>query len=231
MLLSAIFFERDGYAQSIAGLTIKGAYAPAVVGTLPVTSTYSWITTTLYTGGQFSWMYGPGTNGGVVFGRPQAYGTSHGAGEMSSWFLMLTRDSWLYSTRAGISIDSNNTIDMSNLALFWSGSTVDLGVNGVNPLVPLVPDIALLAPGDNGWMINTDGSYHLIYYNSTVGACGVGCATAIHLYGSVQSVPLPGTSSLLGSGLVLLLRSRKVRNKKSAEIGRLRATITEASSA
>lgn len=206
ILLTVTILGNGALAQPIIALTIKGAYKPSVGGTLPVTSKYSWITTTIYTGGQFSFFYGPGTDGGVVFGKTQDYGDAQGvAGQMSSWFQMLTRDSWLYSVQGGISIAGDYTVDMSNLRLLWGGKVVDLSAGGVNTLVPLVPDITALGQGENGWMINSDGTYHLVYYNSTLGACGVGCATAIHLYGTMQFVPNHADGDLNGDGKVDLV--------------------------
>ena len=71
---------------------------------------------------------------------------------------------------------------MSNLRKRSNGNVLNIGsAPGVDPLVPLVQDITALLPGQNGWQINTEGSYHLIY--NTLAEC-VGCDMIIHFYGT-----------------------------------------------
>lgn len=174
--------------QDIASLTIMGTYDGGIVGTYPATSLFSWITNTLMYGGKHSWTYGPGADGGVLFGVPQEYTyvpPDDRLSGVSSWFVMYNNDAVLFSVNNGITIDSASTIDMANLRMLWGPYTMNYGSGaGTSTLIPLVPDVATLGPEESGWMINPDGSYHLIYQAGS-GTCGTACATTIHFYGKV----------------------------------------------
>ncbi len=175
-------------AQSISSLTIVGAYEPGIVGTRPITTQFSWLTNTLLYGGKHTWTYGPGTDGGILFGVPQEYiyvPPDDRLSGISSWLLMFNKDTVLFSVNNGITIDDGNTINMANLRMLWGPDVMDYGSGaGTSTLVPLVQDIAALGPEESGWMTNPDGSYHLIY-QAGAGTCGTACATTIHLYGKV----------------------------------------------
>jgi hypothetical protein len=148
--------------------------------------------------------------GGIVFDTEQPMG------EMGGWYTMYNQPAVLFSATGGITMDANNTIDMSNLRLSQAGTVVDLGSgSGYDTLVPLVSDISLLGVGQNGWMINPNGTYYLVY--NSVGL-GPTTASTIHLYGSVVAVPLPGAFVFFMSGmmgLILVGRNRRFHSHKS----------------
>lgn len=175
-------------AQGIASLTIMGTYDGGIVGTYPATTPFSWLTNTLTYGGKHTWTYGPGADGGILFGVPQEYiyaPPDDRLSGVSSWFLMFNKDTVLFSADNGITVDNNNTINMANLRMLWGPDVMDYGSGaGTSTLVPMVQDIAALGPDESGWMINPDGSYRLIY-QAGAGTCGTACATTIHFYGKV----------------------------------------------
>ena len=82
-----------------------------------------------------------------------------------------------------------------------SGQTItDLGsASGANPLVPLVQDVTTLTTGENGWQLNVDGTYHVIY--NTVGNCS-GCEMTLHFYGS--ALPVAADGDINGDGDVTI---------------------------
>ena len=187
-ILNLLLIASPVGAQSISSLTIVGAYEPGIVGTRPITIQFSWLTNTLTYGGKHTWTYGPGVDGGILFGKPQEYvyvPQEDRFSGISSWFLMFNQDTVLFSVNNGITIDESSTIDMANLRMLWGTAIMDYGSGaGTSTLVPLVQDIAALSAGESGWMINPDGFYHLIYEAGS-GICGTSCATTIHFYGKV----------------------------------------------
>ena len=121
---------------------------------------------------------------------------------------MFNQSTSFYSTAGGITIDSADVIDMSNLLMLHAGTVIDVGSgsgSGFNTLVSRVSYINLLSAGENGWMLNADGSYHLIY--NTRGTCDT-CSLTMHLYGFAV-VPVPPALWLLSSGLLGLLSSAR----------------------
>lgn len=184
-------------ASTFSKLTLPGSFQPpGISGTFSNTAQFSWIkhrfpTNTNY----FSWNFGGGTDGGVIFGQPQSFGA------LTDIFIMFNQPAAFYSVGNGLSIDINNTIDMSNLRMKQAGNIIDVGSgSGFNTLVPYVADLSLLAAGENGWSINSAGAYHLFY--NTRGTC-LDCEMTVHLYGKAV-VPIPATVWLFGSGLLML---------------------------
>jgi hypothetical protein len=193
-------------AQSITGLTIDGTTASGITGEFPSMSQFSWFNHVIIEPPGHSWMFGPGSMGGIVFGTEQPQG------QMGGWYTMYNQPAVLFSVTGGITIDANNTIDMSNLRLKQAGTVFDLGSgSGYNTLVPLVSDISLLGAGQNGWMINPNGTYYLTY--NSVGL-GPTTTSTVHLYGSVATVPLPSAFVCFASGLLGLIFSAKRRNRR-----------------
>lgn len=196
-------------AAGIDTLTIPGEFQPpGIVGTFPNDAEFSWIkhrspTNTTY----FSWNFGGGTDGGIVFDQPQAFK------EMTDVFIMFNQPAGFYSVNGGLFIDAGQTIDMSNLRMRQAGNDIDVGSgSGYNTLVPLVDDALLLAEGQNGWSVDANGTYHLFY--NTRGIC-VDCEMTVHLYGTaVSAVPLPASVWLFGSGLIGLFGFSWGRNKQ-----------------
>lgn len=139
----------------------------------------------------FSWTLEPGTDNGILFDQAQQ------PGEMMGMRPMFNTPTTFFSVDTGLSMGGGNDIDMSNLRMQFGGTEIDVGSgSGHAALVPLVSDITLLAAGENGWMLNPDGSCHLIYH--TRGTCA-DCELAMHLYG-MAAVPLPRRSILCWRG-------------------------------
>lgn len=183
-------------AQTVTGLTIEGTTAPGIVGEYSLTSEFSWLHHLISSPGH-SWMFGPGSMGGIVFGAEQA------KGQMGGWYTMYNQPAVLFSAAGGITIDASNTIDMSNLRLSQAGTVYDLGAgSGYDTSVPLVSDISLVVAGANGWMRNPDGTYYLVYHSAGLGTT---TTSTVHLYGSVLAAPLPGALILFVSGIVGLM--------------------------
>lgn len=186
-------------------LGIIGEVAASVLGPLPYDAQYSWISR-IYTGGSFtiSWRFYPGTDGGIVFSLAQP------PERLTSIFGMLSLNTTLYSVGAGITMDANHVIDMVNLRKDAEGSILDLGSGpGVDSKVPLVQDVTMLGTVQNGWQLNPDGTYHLIY--NTHAEC-TGCKLVIHFYGT--QLPLGAHGDIDSDGYVtvgdLLLVQRHV---------------------
>ena len=199
------FTSMSSSAAHISMLTLPGQFQPpGIVGTFPDDAQFSWIkhrhpSNTTY----FSWNFGGGTDGGIIFNQPQAYT------EMTDTFIMFNQQTGFFSVNGGLSIGADETIDMANLRMWQSGNIIDIGSgSGFDTLVPYYDDISLLADGMNGWSMNADGSYHLFY--NTRGVCD-GCEMTVHLYGSV--VPIPAAVWLFLSGLLGLfgiMRNRRL---------------------
>ncbi len=156
-----------------------------------MTASESWLRYQFINGSEFTWFYGPGTDGGVVFGKPQ---TQPGydalvlglPGQMTSELLFLNQPSTFYSVGSGIGIDDRNTINMQNLRLFWGGQgeqNIGGGVNG-NADVPLVADVTALGPHQSGWQVGADGTYHLVYFSTLLSQ-----SFGIHLTGKAILAP------------------------------------------
>lgn len=165
------------HLDDLGGLGLIGVQAASGLGPSPPNDAkFCWISW-VYTGGAFTvtWQFFPGTDGGLVFHMPQA------SGALTSVFLMLNQNTSLYSVADGISISSDHTIDMTALRKESGSAIWDLGSGvGVDPHVPLVPDITALLPGQNGWQLLPDGTYYLTYNANA--ECG-GCKIIIHFYG------------------------------------------------
>lgn len=204
-LLFAGFLAASSFSvQAVTMLTLPGSFQPpGIIGTFANDSQFSWIKHRFPANDYFSWRFGGGTDGGVIFDQPQEY-TS-----MTDVFTMFNQPAGFYSVANGLTIDSNNTIDMSNIRMRHAGDVIDIGSgSGFDTLVPFLTDISLLGAGDNGWSIDTDGAYHLFY--NTSGIC-VDCEMTIHFYGA--AVPVPAAVWLFGSGLIgfVAIASRRRR--------------------
>ncbi|HYQ72058.1 MAG TPA: hypothetical protein VET88_09055, partial [Gammaproteobacteria bacterium] len=180
LLLNGTGAVADLYDEGLGGIGITGVDAPSQVGSWPLLAEYSWLNRDS-TGLQstISWRLHPGTDDGIIFFLAQPPQT------LTSEFTMLNLSTALYSTGNGITIDGT-TIDMSNLRKSADGNVFNIGSGpGVDPMVPLVEDITALMPGENGWQINTDGSYNLLF--NTIAECQ-GCRIRIHLYGNQMGI-------------------------------------------
>lgn len=196
LFVAGLLWMPAASAQTITGLSIEGTTAPGIVGEYALKSDFSWLHHLISPPGH-SWMFGPGSMGGIVFGAEQTMG------QMGGWYTMYNQPAVLFSAAGGIGIDANNTIDMSNLRLSQAGTVYDLGSgSGYDTFVPLVSDISLLTAGANGWMINPDGTYYLVYHTAGLGPT---TTSTVHLYGSVLAAPLPGTLVLFVSGIAGLM--------------------------
>ena len=191
----ALFISFPAMAASIGQLTIVGdANQPGISGNYSTTANFSWMSQ-IFPGNTagFSWSLGSGSDNGILFGQAQ------NAGEMLSIRPMFNQPTTFYSEGSGLTIDNLNVIDMSNLRMQHASTIIDVGSgSGFNTLVNRVSDITLLTQGENGWMLNQDGSYYLIY--NTRGTCD-SCNLALHLYGTAV-VPVPPAILLFCSGLM-----------------------------
>lgn len=180
-------------ADHLTGLDITGVAANAGPWSWPPDSEYSWISHRFPSASTWhSWRLHPGTDAGIRFQTSQAYGA------LTSEFLMFNVPTALFSDGNGITLDNNERINMDMLRKKSGKTVLDLGSgSGVEPLVPLVNDVTMLAAGQNGWQTNNDGSYHLIY--NTVGNCA-GCQMIIHLYGT--AIPVQADGDISGDGRV-----------------------------
>lgn len=182
-------------AANISSLLLPGQFQPpGIVGTFPNTAEFSWIKhrspdNTTY----FSWNFGGGTDGGIIFDQSQVFT------EMTDVFIMFNQRAGFFSVNNGLSIAADKTIDMSNLRMQQAGNIYDVGSgSGYDTLVPYVDDTLLLAEGQNGWSIGANGAFHLFY--NTRGICD-GCEMTVHLYGTTV-VPVPAAIWLFISGIV-----------------------------
>lgn len=188
-------------------LTLPGSFQPpGISGTFSDTAEFSWIKHRFPANDYFSWNFGGGTDGGIIFNQSQNYRS------MTDVITMFNQPTGFYSVNSGLTIDSNNTIDMSSLRMRHAGDVIDIGSgSGFDALIPYLQDISLLVAGNNGWSIDSGGAYHLFY--NTKGTC-VGCEMTIHLYG-MAAVPVPAAIWFFGSGLFgfvgMALRRNKLR--------------------
>jgi len=180
-------------ADHYAGLDITGVPDNNGPWSWPVDSPYSWLShrfpdATIW----HSWRLLPGSDGGFRFNQAQA------PGELTSVFLMFNVPTAIYSVANGITIAADETINLLNLRRVSGNTVYDLGSGtGVNPEVPLVQDVTQLLPGESGWQVNPDGTYHLIYH--TIGTCP-GCEMVLHFYGNL--LPVMADGDLNGDGRV-----------------------------
>jgi len=186
-------------------MEIIGVPASAGPWSWPVDSEYSWLShrfpaaTTWH-----SWRLHPGADGGIQFGSAQP------SGYLTAEFLMFNISTTIYSTGNGVTINANETVNLDNLRRLHGNTVYDLGSGaGADPVIPLVPDVTQLLAGENGWQINPDGSYHVIY--NTVGNCA-GCEMLLHFYGNL--LPVTASGDINGDGHVnvadILLAERHV---------------------
>lgn len=194
-------------AASINILTIESGLGPGIVGSYSLNSMFSWIEHR-YPGttSGHSWTLAPGTDEGILLGQAQP---NH---DITANRLMYNMPSWLYSVGNGITINEDESINFQNLRLYWGGTILDLGnAPGYTAAIPRLTDFSELSATSNGWVLENDGIYSLIFH--TAGLCD-GCELTIHLYGTAQPVPLPSafwlfTSSL--AGLYGIAYRRKAR--------------------
>lgn len=123
--------------------------------------------------------------------------------------------------RGGVTIDSSETVNSDNLRMLQGNTVYDLGSGaGVDPGIPLLADITQLLPGENGWQINPDGTYHLIY--NTVGNCQ-GCEMVLHFYGML--VPVSKNGDINGDSVInvadILLAERHLQGSISLTPGQI----------
>lgn len=203
LLVSFCLFTSAVNAASM--LTLPGSFQPpGIDGVFSDTAEFSWIKHRFTSqNSYFSWRFGGGTDGGVIFDQSQAFT------EMTDVMTMFNQPAGFYSVGNGLSIDQNNTIDMSNLRMKHFTTIYDVGSgSGYDALVPYVDDISLLLERENGWSIN-NGNYHLFY--NTRGVCD-NCEMTIHMVGTAV-VPVPATTWLFGSGLIGLAGFARRKNK------------------
>ena len=186
-------------AQSINQFSIigDGGFA-GIVGNYPTTSLFSWMFH-IFPGNTtgHSWTLGPGTDGGILFDQAQD------VGEMMGIRFMFNQQTTFFSVGSGLAINGSEVVNMDNLRMWQASNVIDVGSgSGFDTLVPKVSDIGLLLPGENGWMMNTDNSYHLIY--NTRGTCA-DCKLMLHLYGNIVA-PIPPAVLLFLSGITLIAR-------------------------
>lgn len=178
VFMMSLLIALPANAQSVNSLTIAGdGTLPGTITEYSTTSELSWISH-IFPGNEngFMWSMEGGTDGGILFNHAQDISV------MMTVRAMFDQPTTFFSIGTGISIDESNTIDMANLRMWHGGVIIDVGSgSGFNTLIPVVNDVTLLAAGENGWMTNQNGSYHLIY--NTKGTC-LDCNLKLHLTGT-----------------------------------------------
>lgn len=165
-------------AQDISYLPVDGDDTlPGIVGFYEPTSLFSWMHNIFpeNTSGH-SWTLEPGTDGGFSFGWAQS------PGELTNFRAMYNVPTSFFSVNNGITVDEADNIDMSNLRMWRASVVTDVGAgSGYDTLVPRVASIQALSAETNGWVLNPDDTYHIIYH--TRGTC-VDCRLILHFYGA-----------------------------------------------
>jgi len=191
LALVTLFHPGTGRADHLGSLGITGVQTPAIVGSWPSNSKYSWLSHRFPgAGSSHSWRLHPGSDGGILFGLPQP------SGSLTAEFLMFNIPTTIFSVGSGVTVNANEDINMDNLRKLAGQNVTDLGsATGANPVVPLVPDITALAAGENGWQLNADDTYHVIY--NTQGSCA-DCEMILHFYGNI--IPVTADGDINGDG-------------------------------
>ncbi len=100
LALVALFHPESSHADHLSGLGIVGVLAPAIAGSWPIDSKYSWLSNRFpQAGNPHSWRLHPGTDGSILFGQEQP------SGSLTAEFLMFnipTTISSVGSTRADV---------------------------------------------------------------------------------------------------------------------------------
>lgn len=178
--LLALFAAGETVAEpvSVQNLMVEGDDSlPGYNGYYLANSGYSWMSHTFAgnTSG-FSWTLGPGTDGGILLWRGQPT-----AGEMIGVRPMFNQPTTFYTVNEGITVDAAGTLNVANLRMQHRGDVYDVGGgSGFDTSVGLIANVGTLADGVNGWQLNTDGSYHIIY--NTTSICP-GCKLKLHFFG------------------------------------------------
>jgi len=196
LLLLLIFSFCLNTAHAISILTLPGSFeSPGILDTFPEYSNYSWLSHRQSSDHRyFSWRFGGGSDGGVIFNQLQEYT------EMTDTFVMFNQNTGLFSVNDGIQINDDYSIDMANLRMWQSSQIYDLGdASEFETLIPFFDDLSIRLDGQNGWSI-TGNEYHLFY--NTRGICDT-CEMVIHLHG-MTVVPIPSSILLFLSGVGFL---------------------------
>jgi hypothetical protein len=194
-------------AGSIAMLTIDGMLGPGDAGSYPVDALFSW-SEHRYPGETVGhvWTLAPGTDGGIFLAQAQP-----SKGGMTAKRDMYNMPSWFYSVGNGITINADESLDFENFRMSWGGTILDLGnVPGYSASIPKLADISQLSGTSNGWVLQNDGTYNLIFRSA--GLCD-GCELTVHLHGTAHPVPLPSAFWLLGAGLAAGLSQVSYRRR------------------
>lgn len=186
----------NAQAASISMLTIDGVDGPGDVGAYPLDAPFSW-SQHRYPGSSTAhiWQLPPGTDGGIILGQAQP-----GQSQITASRLMYNLPSWLFSVGDGITMNADESLNFQNLRMFWGGTILDLGnTAGYSAYIPKLADISQLSTTSNGWVLENDGTYNLVFQSA--GLCD-GCELTIHLHGTaVAAVPVPSVVWLFVSYL------------------------------
>jgi len=187
----------------VQNLTVIGDdKAAGIIGTYPVKSSFGWMNHIVSPGTTgFSWQLNSGSDGGIRFGRGQP-----DSGQMLSVRAMYNKPTTFLSVNNGLLIAADGTLDMSNLRMLQSGVQIDIAANAASVLVPLVADVSVLPVGDNGWELNPDGSYHIVF--NTIAICDT-CPLILHLAGNRVDADgdITGDGMVKANDIVLAIRA------------------------
>ena len=144
----------------------------------------------------------------LVLGTTQSAPGSATAGNIDN--------SWMFSGIQGVHESTANTniitssgdtatIDFSGWGIFWNGSSISLNSGASNGLASVICDTGSGCANGAGYTLD---------YFATSFTSGQGDATyALHLEGTISSVPLPSAFWLLGSALIALTGFRRNRQQ------------------